>query len=206
MTATLLATLLLLSASTVYATPLPLPPPDCNQWDDQAIAHTAFGPLHWDAKEFPLTLLVDFRLTTRERMILDEAVTTWNRVLGFTAFQISPIIVGGKLSKLYSLPFKGPFIPITYIDDNVGAADNTAGITSLSSLTAHINNAIVLIKPKLGSILRTVIIHELGHVLGLGHDPNNALSIMHPVAYEFNLFFELEDIYYVRSKRHLSCQ
>lgn len=129
-----------------------------------AVASTACGtptPITWPALPLTVTYALDDGAYDQS---LAAALAYWNSELGFTAFVAAP---AGDLSADVQV------ISGSATDPGLGAAYH---VVVAGQLTAVIE----LRAPGDVSEVYRVFSHELGHVLGLAHDPGET-SIMHGV-------------------------
>lgn len=132
--------------------------------DDSNFANTAGGCEKPEAVKWsglPLVVKAD-RLTA---LPTSRAVKVWNEWLGFEALVYDPFAKDPDISVSYG--GKGEIFP-----------KGVAGLTGFMKKDGGSFSAIVIILD-LGMSRPDVIMHELGHALGLDHDPDNIRSIMH---------------------------
>jgi hypothetical protein len=110
-----------------------------------------------------LPLLVEGELQEYDQG-LDLAIKTWNRAAGCAVY--SWVATGGNVTVALDFP------PMRYPELSDGAAAG-AYVTGDSA-------AVYITAPGTVDQAVRIVTHELGHVLGLAHDPGWRLSVMRP--------------------------
>lgn len=140
-------------------------------WDDNSTFAQAVNkcdrpsPIEWPAlsPSNPLVVTSD-RATALYAM---RAVNVWNEWLGFRALVYNAEITDrdADIEIVYGGPAQGKF-------------KGAAGATGFHRLYGKQAAMIVILSP--GLFNPSVYLHEIGHALGLEHDPDNIRSIMYP--------------------------
>lgn len=146
--------------------------------DEGLLEDSSGNEIGWQADKFPIKLFVDDRLDMRDATTVASAALFWNRVVGRKLFSLyfwdlstpAPSMCGWASVEFKSVFGVSPPPP----------APGRYGYTSFSlSDGQNLCSVSVFVDNRLPSELtRTVMIHELGHVLGLAHDPDKR-SIMY---------------------------
>ena len=127
---------------------------------------------------FPVNVVIDTDITANDDIgsILD-GIDAWNAAVGFEAFYAT-------ISQ--NLTMHGACNFVTLIT-NVDLPNNWIGLTNYGTCagdTVHVETMDVpgIANPGYYTDLtvKQVTMHELGHVAGLGHEPEDATSIMFP--------------------------
>lgn len=169
------------------------------------VLQTSLGaPFHWDSRLFPIPVHVDDTLDPEIKMDVYRAIGWWNMTVGQSVFTYTEV-------DTCDLSFWEPGLYGV-----VGLTSQTLGVARsghvilgeaelfLSShsgpMTGNTTAALVHLSPlAVGERRYYVILHELGHVLGLEHDRSDT-SLMFPTM--DHILFELQaaDLQYVRDQ------
>ena len=147
--------------------------------------------LAWPESEFPLRLIVPSSLEASFSTAYNNAANKWNDALGFTAFEIvfegNNIIFGTSSQYLNDDIFSVAFPP-----DWIDVETSVLALTSFSFFNGTLLHADIIFNiltftldtsPNNSEIdFETVLIHEMGHFLGLKHVASDidSLSVMQP--------------------------
>lgn len=158
---------------------------NCLVETEQALDAEVGKPRHWYVTDFPLTVHA-LNGSAEQQKALRAALEYWNAQIG------KPVFRWGTKGK--------NVIPVSFQKIEILPGKQIAGFGPSSvDVAGHMVYALVLIDNTLPEkVLPTVVIHELGHVLGLAHDEDNELSMMHPTGLGFVLW--PNDLAFVRSQ------
>lgn len=133
----------------------------------------------WPANSFPISVVVDSRLTPARQVAVQNAVIRWNAEVGFTVFTVDRII------DVMDTEWLHPHPGTVYIDQ---WDIEDRGLTVLAGQavlvyvpgTCSVHHAFVSIDTAAPNEFADLIMaHELGHALGLSHDEWQP-SLMYP--------------------------
>ena len=131
------------------------------------VLHHNSCPLTWEPQDFPLSVVVDTRLSGNQQAALIESVQAWNIAVGANVFTITREV------EWFSTELLSPQTQTVYVllSDLSNAGYLVQGLASLEAQDCHIQYVRVFIDLDVpDSDASLVLIHELGHSLGLSHD------------------------------------
>lgn len=139
----------------------------CAAAPEALLLRTANGsPLHW--AKVPVRLYNASDLPPLYRAEVDAAVRTWNDAVGFVVFEQVDLFVAGD-----SVP-----VIAEDCDQNADSVANTPMFARGADGTLVAAMVCLPVYSVEGEALTTIVVHELGHLLGLAHEPD-AESIMY---------------------------
>ncbi len=164
----------------------------------------------WDYRFFPIPVRIGkglYRSTVYEA--LEGAVDYWNTTSGVSLFTYEEVpstdvrlvypdhAIGTIVVEMYNLQS-------TPIDPVVGLNRKALSERAPSLIVA---SHIALDDNPTESRMMEILVHELGHALGLLHDPGDMLSIMYPsiLAHRQLYYVQPEDLMFVRGQVLRSC-
>jgi hypothetical protein len=156
------------------------------------------GSVAWHKRYLPLLVITDTPNSSVESMI-NRACDTWNK-----AIEDAGIKIGGRMfvfsgytidAAAFEKPSPG-VIPIKLVRD---LSDHPHAQLIINSMTHEIRASPILLPiDMMDSKLRQVILHELGHVIGLPHS-SDISSIMYPTAIATSTKITPADVTLLRS-------
>lgn len=128
-------------------------------------------PLYWQKKHLPLMVVLDDTLASWEADV-KFGINVWNNVVD------GPIFIFGGVMDTFDLGNGGSGIIVT---TTAGPGADPHAYLKWDEKTGILRAAPIRIPLNIYPQYRLrVITHELGHVLGLDHDPEIPWSVMHP--------------------------
>ena len=142
---------------------------------DEGLIEAPVGPLHWSKEFIPLMVLLDPELEHWEELV-NAACMRWNHAVDRYVFLYSGIIDDED-----TRAFEGRSPGIIIV--RLGHEDeNSHASLTFNPGSGEILAAPIRLRPEITKKSERVILHELGHVLGLAHDPQLPGSVMYPRA------------------------
>lgn len=134
------------------------------------VLHSHGCPAYWQPSDFPLSLVVDRQLSPERQNALQQAVLEWNRAVGAQVFTIDREIDWYDNELLHPIDSTVYAMQSDLPDSSL--PEQTLGLCILQSPYCHIEHARIFIDVATNDDdARLVWKHELGHALGLSHDP-----------------------------------
>lgn len=159
--------------------------------------------IYWTASDFPIYILIDDQLDDTLVSSIDLAVYEWNYQVGFSLF----------VTDIYDFREPAPrtsgFIAVSQKDLGKSPRNPEANVLGLASpylheSSSHIKAVQVWYDDSItADNALLIMLHELGHALGLAHD-NDCSSIMHPHVVNCSspeIVIKEEDITRIRNMR-----
>ena len=142
------------------------------------ISNTGY-PMYWEREDFPLTISVQEGTNENLRYALEEAVLVWNGTVGHTVFEIRE--QHDAASRVHGL------ITFEERDLHNWGPGYFAGLTqyrlanSITGQIGQLHSASVWVDTNVHKdSYYLIVLHELGHTLGLAHDTDPS-SCMFPL-------------------------
>lgn len=154
--------------------------------------------VRWRKEDFPLRLMViESELAPEYIQAIEESVHDWNTAANFNLFSVH--IVSDDEWRTRGVITETNIIYIGALDSEASEAGVTRYVAG--DETGYMQFAVVMLrndlsKKKYGKI---VVLHELGHVLGIDHSPNDFGNVMYPVATNTKATIRRADVRYVLS-------
>lgn len=150
----------------------------------------------WSASDFPISIVVDSRVSPERQIALEEAALRWNTEVGFTVFSVDRTI--DVMDREWLHPRRG----VIYVEQwdiadrgvNVIAGEAVLVYVPLTCIVHHVFVSIDSAAPETYAAI--IFAHELGHALGLSHD-NWQPSLMYPFYDTSGNRIMAEDIAYI---------
>lgn len=152
--------------------------------------------LRWQAQSFPLEVVVDRRFSSEQQDALQEAILDWNEAVGSDVFTLQREIDWWD-SEIQNPHTNTIYVLLADIPDDPPSV--IQGLSIVHDDSCYIDRALVFFDvavPDGDAML--VFMHELGHTLGLAHDPDWQPSIMYPYANTSGGRILMDDINFVR--------
>lgn len=135
--------------------------------------------------KLPVMLHVDPAYPDDGRAVL-QAVRVWNAWLGTDVFEVTQNPVGADIYVVQAVDT--PFNPAGIANHVMGPKHRPVFLVTLFG--DYANNTVI-------------VVHELGHTLGLAHDPGRSRSVMHPSGSWYVPWITRKDCAALRHKYHL---
>lgn len=159
--------------------------------------------LHWSQRSFPIPVLIDDRFHTDFQLLLLVGCELWNSEIGH-AFDTSEQVFDCQTANLgghqYLTEGDLAFVPSGSVVVSAIPLPPRFVAVTLPDFTPHgvVKRALVVFNQYQQSLdeLIDAMVHELGHVLGLAHDPATD-SVMYASTSETAWTIQALDLYHV---------
>jgi hypothetical protein len=131
----------------------------------------------WYPEDFPLNVVISPSLNTQTQEILLDCMNIWNAMIGTEVF-VPTEVVGINDPEWWSRRDRTIYIHVDDLSD-----EGWLGVTNSTINSGHFENALIQLDSHVNddTDIYLVLLHELGHSLGLAHDDYRP-SIMYEFA------------------------
>lgn len=156
--------------------------------------------LYWRAEAFPLQVQIHPYFSEEEYQIMKRGAEVWNREVGLTVIEVLPRTP--DFDDSYEHYGHIAFEPARLGRTSTGS--KTFGSTRFSRVLGTLGElgySRILIDFSilhLPETLESVTTHEIGHALGLAHDPNDYVSVMFPYNHGLTYYVQPADVQAIR--------
>lgn len=168
---------------------------------EQGLPNPVLGaPATWYAEEYPLRLIIHAEVPEDLRDAIIIAASKWNTHLGFEAFE-AYLITEEESQNLRHV--KGNIlINFSEVPLEIHHIAETVHVWRMMDYIGVLRVDISILHYVMGhNYWYETMLHELGHVLGLGHDNEDKGSIMFPRTQKSRQFIRANDAKYIQDAR-----